>query len=337
MNGTCPLDPADLARVLRPREEAEPLPAQAYLDPTVLGWEREHFFEASWVCVGREKDAPGPGDVFTAEVGRESVLLARGEDGRLRGFFNVCQHRGTRLVTEKACSAPGRIICPYHSWTYALDGRLLAAQHMAGARGFDRASIRLAPVPTEALAGWVFVNVTSTAAPLLEYLGNFPSRIERFGVESLRRAGRREYVAAANWKILSENYQECYHCPTIHPELTRVTPYRSGGRDEESLGPWVGGPMDLAEGCNTMSISGVTERDPIPGLPEEDRSRVFYYSVLPNLWISLHPDYVMTHSVWPLEPGRTRIVCEWLFPESVATAAGFDPGDAIEFWDLVNG
>ncbi|CAN5168338.1 aromatic ring-hydroxylating dioxygenase subunit alpha [soil metagenome] len=337
MTGTCPLDPADLARVLRPREEAEPLPARAYLDPAVLDWEREHFFESSWVCVGREEDAPQPGDVFTAEVGRESVLLVRGQDGCLRGFFNVCQHRGTRLVTDEACSAPGRIICPYHSWTYGLDGRLLAAQHMAGARGFDRASIGLAPVPTEALAGWVFVNVTATAGPLLEYLGNFPARIERFGVESLRRAGRREYVAAANWKILSENYQECYHCPTIHPELTRVTPYRSGGRDEESLGPWVGGPMDLAEGCNTMSISGVTERDPIPGLPEEDRSRVFYYSLLPNLWISLHPDYVMTHSVCPLEPGRTRIVCEWLFPEPVVTAAGFDPGDAIEFWDLVNG
>jgi Rieske 2Fe-2S family protein len=140
----------------------------------------------------------------------------------------------------------------------------------------------------------------------------------------------------ANWKLLTENYQECYHCPSIHPELVRVTPYRSGERMEESLGPWVGGPMALSPGCTTMSMTGMSHRPPIPGLDAFDHQSVYYYTALPNLWLSLHPDYVMTHTVWPLTPDRTRIVCDWYFHPAAASAEGFDPGDAVEFWDLVN-
>jgi phenylpropionate dioxygenase-like ring-hydroxylating dioxygenase large terminal subunit len=334
---TAPLDPDRLAGVLRPRQEAAPLPAEAYLDPAVLAWEQDHFFESSWVCVGREEDAAQPGDVFTGTVGSESLLMVRGEDRMLRGFFNVCQHRGTRLVMEPARSGDGPLICPYHSWTYGLDGRLRAAQHMAEAKDFDRRSVGLSPVATECLGGWVFANVSGTAGSLREYLGNFPGRIERYDCGSLRRVARHEYDVEANWKILSENYQECYHCPTIHPELSRITPYDSGGSDEESHGRWLGGPMDLREGCTTMSVSGVTDRPPIPGLRPEDHGQVFYYSVLPNLWISLHPDYVMTHTVWPAGPSRSHVVCEWLFHPSAIDAKDFDPADAVEFWDLVNG
>jgi len=331
-----PVEPTRLAQVLRPRAQASPLPAEVYIDASILDWEREHFFEASWVCVGREEDAPEPGHLFTVEVGRESVVLVRGEDRLLRGFFNVCQHRGTRLVSEPFRVDGGPIICPYHSWTYDTEGRLRSSQHMAGAIGFEKAAFGLTPVPTEVFEGWAFVNVSGTAGPLRSYLADFPQRIERFGCGGLRRGGRREYEAEANWKILSENYQECYHCPTIHPELSRVTPYTSGGNDDESHGPWLGGPMDLAEGCSTMSISGITERPPIPGATEADHRRVFYYSVLPNLWISLHPDYVMTHTVWPLDHERTRVVCEWLFHPDAMSTDPFDPSDAIDFWDLVN-
>lgn len=306
------------------------------MDPSVLAWELGHFFEGSWVCVGREEDAEAPGHMFTAEVGRESVIIVRDTDGSIRGFFNVCQHRGTRLVTEGAHSAAGPIVCPYHSWTYDLDGRLRTAQHTKETPGFDRADLGLSPVATDVLDGWVFVNVSGAARSLRSYLGNFPERLERFGCSELRRGGRRQYEADANWKILCENYQECYHCPTIHPELTRITPYTSGGHDEESHGPWLGGPMNLMDGCSTMSLSGVTERPPIPGLSEQDHRRVFYYSVLPNLWVSLHPDYVMTHTVWPLESGRTRVVCEWLFHPDAMRSGDFDPSDAIGFWDLVN-
>ena len=330
-----PIDPTLLEPVLRPRREASLLPREAFFDPDVLAWELERFFEHSWVCVGREEDAPDPGSLFTATVGSESLLIVRGEDAVLRCFFNVCQHRGTQLVTERTRASNGPLICPYHSWTYGLDGRLRSAEHMSDTPRFDGASCGLTPVPAETLGGWVFVNVSGTAGSLTSYLGDFPDRIARHRTGDLRRAGRREYDVLANWKGLSENFQECYHCPTIHPDLVRVTPYRSG-RDDETHGPWVGGPMDLAPGCTTMSWTGVTDRPPITGLPAEDRTQVHYYTVLPNLWVSLHPDYVMTHTVSPQEPGRTHIVCEWLFPQETMAADGFDPSDAIDFWDTVN-
>ena len=330
-----PLDPARLEEVLRPRGEARLLPGEAYKDPAVLAWEIEHLFEPSWVCVGREEDAPEPGDLVTAEVGGECVLLIRGEDGFLRGFYNVCQHRGSRLVEGGEVRVSGPIICPYHSWTYGLDGRLVAAQHMRRTAEFDRRDNGLSPVPTELFGGWVFVNVSGTAGTLASYLNDFAGRLERFDVGSLRRVARHRYEVAANWKLLSENYQECYHCPTIHPELVQVTPYQSG-RDDPSEGPWLGGPMDLAPGCNTMSLTGTTERPPIPGLSEKDHSLVFYYTLLPNMWISLHPDYVMTHLVRPLDAERTSIVCEWLFHPDAVDAPGFDPNDAVGFWDRVN-
>lgn len=330
-----PVDPDRLAGVIRPRGEAHPLPPEVYVDPAVLQWEAEHLFESSWVCVGREDRVPDPGDLFSQTIGRESVLVARGDDGALRGFFNVCQHRGTRLVTEESRSGVARLTCPYHSWTYELDGRLVSAEHMRGAVGFDRATSGLSPVATASLGGWAFVNVSGSAGPLGSFLGNLPGHIDRYGCEGLGSAARIEYDVAANWKLLSENYQECYHCPTIHPELMEVTPYRSG-RYDEARGPWMGGPMELMPGCNTMSLSGKTDRSPIPGLRQDDTTLVYYYTLLPNLWLSLHPDYVMTHSVWPVAPDRTRIACEWLFHPQAFEAYGFDPSDAVEFWDLVN-
>jgi Rieske 2Fe-2S family protein len=332
---SAPIDAGRLAGVIAPRSEAHPLPPEVYVDPAVLEWELERLFESSWSCVGREEDAGDPGELFTGAVGHESVLVVRGEDGTLRGFFNVCQHRGTRLVTESSRGGQDRLICPYHSWTYDLKGRLRSAEHMRGAGGFDRGSSGLTPVATEALGGWVFVDVSGAAGSLESFLGNLPDHLARHGCGDLRRAASLEYDVGANWKLLSENYQECYHCPTIHPELIRVTPYRSG-RYDPARGPWMGGPMELMPGCNTMSLSGTTGRRALPGLRLEDASLVYYYSVLPNLWISLHPDYVLTHRVEPLAPDRTRLVCEWLFHPDAMAADGFDPGDAVEFWDLVN-
>jgi Rieske 2Fe-2S family protein len=330
-----PIDPALLEPVLRPRAEASLLPAQAYADQRVLAWELARLFQGSWTCIGREQDAAGPGDLFTARVGDESILVVRGDDDAVRAFFNVCQHRGTELVDRPQGHADGVLICPYHSWTYGLDGRLRTAQHMTEARNFDKASCSLTPVPAASLGGWVFVNVSGTAPGFDQHLANFAERIERYGCESLRRAARIDYLVGANWKLLSENYQECYHCPTIHPDLVKVTPYRSASNDE-SHGPWVGGPMDLSPGCTTMSLTGVTDRAPIPGLLEVDHRRVLYYTLLPNLWISLHPDYVMTHRVSPVDATHTTIVCEWLFASETMAAPGFDPSDAVSFWDAVN-
>jgi Rieske 2Fe-2S family protein len=151
----------------------------------------------------------------------------------------------------------------------------------------------------------------------------------------LRRASRIEYEVKANWKLLIHNYSECLHCPVNHPMLERFSHYKSGV-NEPATDDWLGGAMDLREGVETLTLDGVRRREWLPGLGPEQRRRVYYYAILPNLLLSLHPDYMMTHTLWPLECDRTRVVCEWHFDAAEMERAGFDPDDAVRFWDQTN-
>jgi len=162
------------------------------------------------------------------------------------------------------------------------------------------------------------------------------SKFARYGMDGLRRGRRITYTVETNWKMLCENYSECYHCSLIHPELNRVSHYMSGEIDLINQAT-VGGWMDLRKDeYQTMSLTGKSNRPPFEGITAEDHRRIHYYIVYPNLLLSLHPDYVMTHTVWPQGTGRSEVVCEFLFdPEEVARP-GFDPSDAVDFWDLTN-
>jgi glycine betaine catabolism A len=243
----------------------------------------------------------------------------------LSGFANVCRHRGHELLPDGGTAGRGAIVCPYHGWSYRLDGALAAAPRMPD--GFVAPDHGLVEVPVETWQGWVFVNAAGGAPPLPDYLGGLASLIEPYRPRQLRPGARHEYDIAANWKVVVENYHECYHCPLIHPELCKVSPPASG--DNWSLpGAWVGGAMDLREHAETMSLSGRSAGVFIDGAP---RDTVRYLGLFPNLLVSAHPDYVMTHRLEPLAPDRTRIVCDWYFPEGVA-----DPAYAVEFWDITN-
>jgi Rieske 2Fe-2S family protein len=143
------------------------------------------------------------------------------------------------------------------------------------------------------------------------------------------------YDVDANWKVIVENYQECYHCSMIHPELCRISSPRSGNNIELE-GNWVGGWMDLRSGMETMSMDGRSGGVAMARLDEHELSHVMYAAVLPNLLVSLHPDYVMTHLLVPLSPSRTRITCSWAFPPHVVAQDGFSPAYAVDFWDLTN-
>ena len=139
-----------------------------------------------------------------------------------------------------------------------------------------------------------------------------------------------------NWKIFWENYNECLHCPGVHPELNRLSHYLSG-ESKYGAGAWCGGSMTLSEDAETMAREGgKNHRPPIAGLTEQEIRSVFYYLIFPNTLVSLHPDYVMLHTLWPRANDRTEVVCEWLFEPSTMEAEGFDPQDAVEFWDQVN-
>ena len=330
-----PLPPDALDRVIAPFGSSRTLPGQAYSSAEIFAWEQENFFQAAWVCLCREEEIARPGDYRAARLGGQGILLTRDDAGALHGFFNVCRHRGHELLAP-GCAANARAIrCPYHAWVYELDGALKAATRFGEVAGFDPAGHGLVPVRVEPWQGWIFVNLSGDAPPLQRWLGGLSGLVAAHAPGQLRVAARHSYEIAANWKIISENYHECYHCPQIHPQLCRITPPESG-RNSSLPGAWAGGSMELVDGADTMALDGRSHSSPLAGLRAELLREIYYFGLLPNLLISLHPDYVLTHRLEPRAADRTFIECQWLFPAEALEKKDFSPDYAVEFWDITN-
>jgi Rieske 2Fe-2S family protein len=335
LRGTpAPVDPAQLAGALAPAGRTRMLPREAYVAPAVLAWERANFF-GGWVCVGRAADVDGANRQAAVTLGGSGVLLTRAEDGVLRAFANVCRHRGHELLPCGSSASKKGIVCPYHAWSYRLDGSLLAAPGFRDVEGFDPEEFGLLELPCVDWHGWLFVDTSLQAVAFAEHVGALEDVVAPYAPERLQVLASHSYEVAANWKIVLENYQECYHCSMIHPELCQVSPPESGA-NLDLPGDWVGGWMDLREGAQTMSLDGSSDGTVIDGLGERERRTVMYVGLFPNLLVSLHPDYVMTHRLTPLAVDRSLIECAWLFPAEVAAREGFDPSYAVDFWDLTN-
>jgi len=338
MTPALPLEAAQVSETLQPLEQATMLPPAAFTDPAVLDWEVENLFCDGWICLGHISQANEPGKFLMRELGRESVVVIGGEDGRPRAFHNVCRHRGARIVTDEAGKVNRRIRCPYHAWSYDLDGALRAAPHMDGVEGFDPSCTGLAPVRLSTLGGLLLVDLGGDAPDPGEHVGDLLGHLERYRTEELRSGGKVDYVVPANWKGIAENYNECLHCPGVHPELNALSNYMSG-EEITGEGAWCGGSMTLTgEGAETMGSDGgqATNRPPIEGLEGEHLRSILYFSLFPNALVSLHPDYLMLHTLFPKAPDRTDVICEFFFEPRAIEAPDFDPGDAIDFWDLTN-
>jgi Rieske 2Fe-2S family protein len=335
VSSRAPVNPNDIAPVRTQTLSATTLPARVYHDPDIFAWEREKWFAGGWNYVGREIDLPAKGSYFLTEVAGEAIIVVRGTDGEIRAFFNVCRHRGSRVVTEQEGQLV-RFQCPYHAWIYDLDGKLHNPRHTDTLIAFDPADFGLNPARLAIWQGFIFLNVTADADPLEQTLGSLPEFFARFDLARLTRAERIEYDVQANWKILVENYSECYHCPGVHPQLNRITPYNLG-EWLPSSGSWSGSWMPVVGEYETLSIDGHTNgRAALPGMTEEDHKRVYYFIVWPNLLMSMHPDYLMVHRIVPIAPDRSYIVCDWFFDPDEMAKPDFDPSDAVEFWDLTN-
>jgi Rieske 2Fe-2S family protein len=330
-----PLPRGALADVIDPTGSGCMLPRDAYTSEATLSWEREHLFAAGWVCAGRAVDLAEVGVRRPVPVGDDSVLLVRGDDGVLRGFFNVCRHRGHELMPCGTTATRAAIHCPYHAWTYSLDGALRATPRFDAPAGFDPSAFGLVPVRVEEWHGWAMVNVSGAAPPLREWIGGLEGIVAPYACADLVLGAAHEYVLAANWKLPVENYHECYHCPVIHPELCTVSPPASGDNYRRP-GAWFGGTMDLEAHAVTMSMSGASGGTFLPGLDAAQRRKVVYIGLFPNLLLSLHPDYVMTHRIEPRAAGETSIECQWLFPAEALARDDFDPAYAVDFWDVTN-
>src|SRR5467141_1627764 len=268
------------------------LPQKYFTSPEVFAEEQKKIFSKQWLLVGHQSQIPDAGDYVVQQVIGESLIVIRDKSGEIRGFFNVCRHRGTRLK-EDACGHASAIQCPYHAWTYGLDGRLIGAPHMDEVPGFDKADYPLHAVNLASWEGFTFVSLAESPTPLEEWFAPLAGKFSHWNLPKLCSAKRIEYDVRANWKLIFENYSECYHCPGVHPALSKLTPYDSAENDLTE-GPFLGGFMKINKG-KSLTMSGNACALPLGDVSAEDFHRVFYYSIFPNMLLSMHPDYVMVH------------------------------------------
>src|SRR6266581_8433202 len=338
---------------------AKTLPQRCFVSPEIFAEELQKIFATNWVLVGHQSQLAEPGDYFLAEVAGESLIIAKDQRSTIRAFYNVCRHRGARLCEEQN-GHTAAIQCSYHAWTYALDGRLIGAPHMDETPGFNKAEYPLKPARLGLWEGFIFVNLADSPIRLEEWFAPLTGKFSRWNLGALRSAKRIEYDVRANWKLMFQNYSECYHCLGVHPELSKISPHDSSENDLTD-GPFLGGFMRIAKG-RSLTISGkacalgiadssrahdgapARNRNPSQEIEndydheheQDGKNRVFYYSIFPNMLLSLHPDYVMVHQLRPESPERTVILCDWFFQPEAFRREDFKPDDAIEFWDMIN-
>ena len=322
---------------------AKTLAQRYFVSPDIFAKEQEAIFSEQWLLVGHQNQIAKAGEFFVRDVGRpasqgygaagESLIIVCDQKGVIRGFYNVCRHRGTRLC-EVPAGHSSTIQCPYHAWTYALDGRLIGAPHMEAVRGFAKDEHSLHAVNLALWEGFIFVNLAETPAPLEEAYAPLAGKFTHWNLPQLRSAKRIQYDVQANWKLIFENYSECYHCPGVHPMLSKISPYDSAENDL-CEGPFLGGFMAISQG-KSLTMSGNVCAMPVGDIKGEDHARVFYYSIFPNMLLSVHPEYVMVHQLWPQAPARTLILCDWYFHPQAFERSDFRPEDAVEFWDVTN-
>ena len=318
-----------------PLDRALTLPGEYFTSTAIFAEEREKIFARRWLCVGREEQVPGAGDYFLRDALGESIVVVRDERGEFAAFYNVCRHRGSRLCEAEDGRFAGMIRCPYHAWTYALDGRLLGAPSTADLPDFSTSDYPLHGVALARWEGFLFVNMAQEPEPFDVAWAPLLGRFSRFNLPRLAQVRTIEYEVKANWKLLFQNYSECYHCGPVHPALARATPPTSGENDLVE-GPFTGGFMVMNAGYDSLTLTGRSCGLPVGDLPEQDLRRVYYYAIVPNMLLSLHPDYVMYHTLWPRATDHTRVSCSWLFNPDTLDDSRFQPEDGIEFWDRTN-
>ena len=312
----------------------------AYTDPEVFAREQAEIFEKMWNCVLREDALASPGQWKTVSVGREEIIVVRTRKAGIKAYYNVCRHRGMRVCT----SGEGKsktLQCGYHAWTYALEGDLVAAPNLTSMPDVDRQEYGLKPVHVRTWLGYVWVCLAEDPPSFDEtVLGEVSTRfgevesIDNYGIEGLRCGETKTYDVAANWKLIIENFMECYHCATIHPELTEVIPEFADGLASQRMNGEIHGASfgDDVEGFTVDGSSGVGSLPAIA--PGQDR-KYYAITVKPQVFINTVPDHVIIHRMFPVSHERTIVVCDWLFMPEVVEQ-GLDVANSVELFHRVN-
>jgi Rieske 2Fe-2S family protein len=315
-----------------------------YTSDDVFAAEQAQILENMWICAARSAEVANPGQFRKIQVGRESVLVVRGRDGALRAFLNVCRHRGAQLCTEPEGQVRRNLRCPYHAWTYALDGKLVAAPNIAtltdeSGAGIDRYRYGLVGVALTEWLGYAWICLADdppsfaddVIGDVTRRLGD-PTAVDRYGIDGLQ-VGRREvYDVAANWKLIVENFMECYHCATIHPELVEVLPEFSRGLAAQY---YVGHGAEFGTDVAGFTVDGSAGFETLPGITAEQDRRYFAITVKPTVFLNLVPDHIIFHRMYPMAPDRTVVECDWLYAPEVVSAGG-DVSRSVELFHRVN-
>ena len=314
-----------------------------YTNAAVFAAEQTTIFETMWICAVRSADLADPGQFKKVQIGRESVLVVRGRDGLLRAFLNICRHRGAQLCTEAQGQVRRNLRCPYHAWTYALDGKLVAAPNIGAltdetGAAIDRYRYGLVPVALTEWLGYAWVCLAEQPPPFQDVVGEVayrlgdPAAVDRYGIDGLQVGHREVYDVAANWKLIVENFMECYHCASIHPELVDVLPEFSRGMAAQS---YVGHGAEFASDVAGFTVDGTAGFGTLPGItPDQDR-RYYAITVRPSVFINLVPDHIIFHRMYPMAADRTIVECDWLYAPDVVTA-GTDVSRSVALFDRVN-
>jgi len=306
------------------------LPAAWYRDPAHYEHELEAIWYRGWIAALREEEIPAPGDWRTIRLGTQSIVVLRDESLAIKAFHNVCRHRGSVLCTEEAGRFErARIVCPYHAWTYDLAGKLVATPRRMETPDFDPKDFPLHEVAVERWGGFLFVSLEGKEA------FEKPRGLENHRLADLRIGKRIVADVQANWKLVCENFSECFHCPPVHPELCRVvTAYREAGawglRGKEAI-------PEYKAGAQTLTLDGTSRLPSFQSLDEKQKRTVYIPEMHPpNLFLNVHPDYVNSHMMFPTGPQSVRIVYDWLFEPRNLPLADDDLAHYVALWDITN-
>ena len=317
------LERASIVALNRPVQTAIGLPRHAYTSAEFLALEREFVFDASWVFAGAAASIPNPGDIFPMVLIERPIVVVRQRDGGIKAFHNVCRHRGVILVEAPQTQRP-TMVCPYHAWSYGLDGQLLKTPHFAGDGNHDHSGIArecldLMPVRCEVWHGLIFLNLSGTAPPLSEHMAPVAKRYADFDFSEMRLGAVQEYELAANWKLPIENFIEGYHLPWTHPFLNSVSSMANHYSVIEE--PIAGQGSDLYErdkaGHDTLPM--------FSGLSEHWRVRAEYPSLLPNMLLGVHVDHITVWGIYPVGPDRALERVFFFYAGDAALGAGLAP------------
>ncbi len=324
------------------------LPAHAYFEADAHERELRRVWRRHWICAGRTEEIAAAGEYLAVRIADRGILLLRDEQGGLRGYLDSCRHRGAALCPSERGRFPrAAIVCPYHAWTYDLQGRLLRTGARPPPEGFDRDAHGLRPLPVREWSGFLFVCLDPDPPPFAAGFDQPLERLDAWRLADCVSAHRSVLTIACNWKVFWENYNECLHCPGVHPGLSRLVPIYGRGlleaRDDPDSRPQTAGGEPgtgdgLRHGARSWTTTGELVGPEFPGLGAADRQAgQVYVTALPSLFVVGHADYARAVRMRPLGPETTELRVDYLFPREALAMPGFDPSPAVEFAERVLG